>query len=99
MPAGSAPVSASEGLGKPVVVTVKLEATEAWKFVALALVMAGASFTVSVKGWLALGGMPFEALMWMRYVPPVPTAGVPARVACEPDGVKATPAGSVPFSL
>ena len=49
MPLGKAPNSVIAGLGNPVVVTVKLDATPAWKFVVLALVMAGASFTVSLK--------------------------------------------------
>ena len=51
-PFGSAPISASEGMGVPVAVTVKLLADPAVKVVVLALVIAaaiGAGFTVSVK--------------------------------------------------
>ena len=51
-PLGRAPVSLNDGVGVPVVVTVKLPAVPAVNVVALALVIAGAVpplFTVSVK--------------------------------------------------
>ena len=48
-PLGRAPLSVSAGVGKPVVVTVKLPAVPTVKVVLLALVMAGAWVTVRVK--------------------------------------------------
>ena len=52
-PLGSVPLSLSVGVGKPVVVTVKLPAAPTVKVVLLALVMAGAWLTVRVKVWVA----------------------------------------------
>jgi hypothetical protein len=48
-PLGSVPVSLSDGVGAPVVVTVKLPAVPTVNVVVFALVIAGAWFTVSVK--------------------------------------------------
>jgi hypothetical protein len=62
-PAGSAPVSVRAGFGKPVVVTVKLPGALTEKEVALALVIAGAWFTVSVKVCVASLPNPLCALM------------------------------------
>jgi hypothetical protein len=62
-PLGSAPVSVSDGVGVPVVVTIKLPAVPTVNVVLLALVMAGATcgaFTVNVKLWLA--GLPTPLL-------------------------------------
>jgi hypothetical protein len=62
-PEGSAPVSESDGVGVPVVVTVKLSEVPVEKTTEFVDVMAGAWFTVSVKDWLALGLTPLLALM------------------------------------
>jgi hypothetical protein len=48
-PFGSVPVSLSDGVGAPVVVTVKLPAVPTVNVVLFALVIAGDWFTVSVK--------------------------------------------------
>lgn len=63
----------------------------------VATVNDGASLTVSVKSWTASGETPFEAVMVMGYVPPVPMAAVPDSVAVPlPLSVKVTPDGSAP---
>ena len=65
-PAGKAPVwlMAMDAFdGNPVVSTVNEPAWFVWKVALFALVMAGAWFTVSVKFWVALGGMPLLAVM------------------------------------
>ena len=64
-PVGSAPVSVRAGFGKPVVVAVKLPATFTEKVVALALVIAGAWSTVSVKVCVAPVPIPLCALTVM----------------------------------
>ncbi len=65
-----------------------------------ALVMAGGWLTVSVKVWVASGVTPSLAVRVSGYVPPVPAAGVPARVAVPlPLSVKVTPEGRVPVAL
>jgi hypothetical protein len=48
-PLGSAPVSVKDGVGAPVAVTVKLPAVPTVNVVLLALLIAGAWLTVSVK--------------------------------------------------
>ena len=59
----------------------------------------GDSSTVSVKFCVALGEMPLLAVISNGYVPPVPDAGVPDRVAVPlPLSVKVTPFGKVPLS-
>ena len=52
---GQRPVSVSAAVGNPVVVTVNVPACPSVNVVALALVMAGAWLTVSVKLWVASG--------------------------------------------
>jgi hypothetical protein len=59
-PLGSVPVSASVGVGDPVVVTVKLPAVPTVNVALFALVIAGTWFTVNVKLWLA--GLPTPLL-------------------------------------
>ena len=84
-------------LGKPVVVTEKVPELPVVNVVLSALVIAGAWSTVRVKDWVASGEVPFEAVIVKGYVPPVPSAGVPARVAVpSPLSVKVTPLGSAP---
>jgi hypothetical protein len=61
--------------------------------VAVLLVIAGASSTVSCKVWLAFTPMPFAAVTGSEYTPPVPPAGVPER---SPPEVRVTPEGKVP---
>ena len=64
-PAGKAPVSLIDMValvGNPVVVTVKVPEDPWLKVVWSALVMVGASWMVSVKLWVASGGMPLLAL-------------------------------------
>src|SRR5204863_9279560 len=62
-PLGSAPVSLSDGVGVPVVVTVNVPAVPTANVVLLALVIAAACvlFTVSVKLWWA--GVPTPLLI------------------------------------
>jgi len=64
-PLGSVPVSVRDGVGVPVVVTVKLPAVPTINVVLLALVIAGACvvFTVRVKPWLAGAPPPLLAVM------------------------------------
>jgi len=62
-PVGNAPVSVKAGTGKPVVVTVKDPAAPSAKEVLVALVKAGAWFTVSVKDCVASAPAPLCALM------------------------------------
>jgi hypothetical protein len=67
-PAGSAPVAPmtiAAPLGTPVVVTVKVPAAPTVKVTALALVIAGAWLTVSVKLCVALGSTPLAAVIVM----------------------------------
>ena len=96
-PVGRLPVTLSAGTGKPLVVTRKLEAAPTAKVAAPALVMAGASFTVSVKDWVASGLTPFAAVMVSPRTPPPPAAGVPASVAVpSPLSTKVMPDGNEP---
>ena len=99
MPAGSVPVTVAVARGKPVLVTVKVLATPTPKVAEAALVIAGAWFTVKVNDCTAGAPLPLDALNVNGYVPPVPAAAVPARVAV-PFGfeVNVTPAGNVPVS-
>ena len=101
-PLGRAPDSLSDGVGDPVVVTVKLPAVPTANVVLFALVMLGAVpwFTVNVKLWVAAVPTPLLAVRVREYVPPVPAAGVPPSVAVPfPLFVKVTPLGRVPDSL
>ena len=61
-PDGNAPDSDRVGVGEPVVVTLKEPAVPTLKVVLLALVMAGAWFTVSVKLCVAAVPTPFCAV-------------------------------------
>jgi hypothetical protein len=62
-PLGRAPDSVRPDVGRPDVVTVKVPAEPAVKVVDEAEVMAGAWSMVRVKDWVALGEIPFDALM------------------------------------
>jgi hypothetical protein len=85
------------GVGKEwPVLTVKLPALPTLNVVWSALVMLGASSTVRMKVWVAFGATPLLAVIVKVYVPPVPLAGVPARVAVpSPLSTKVTPLGRV----
>jgi len=96
-PVGRVPVSLNVGAGKPEAVTVNDPAVPTVNVMLLALVMAGAWFTVSVKACVAFGATPFAAVKVMGYVPPVFAAGVPLSTPVETLNV--TPLGSVPLSL
>jgi hypothetical protein len=61
-PVGNANVSVSDGIGKPVVVTVNEPATPAVALAEVALVIAGAACTVSVKAWVAFEPTPLLAV-------------------------------------
>ena len=62
-PVGRAPVSESDAVGRPVVVTVKVPALPSVKVVLSAEVMPGATSTVRVKDWVASGVTPLAASM------------------------------------
>ena len=62
IPEGNAPDSDSVGLGVPVAVTLNVPAVPTVKVVLLALVMAAAWFTVSVKLCVAAVPTPFCAV-------------------------------------
>jgi hypothetical protein len=99
-PVGSVPVFVREGVGKPVVVTVKVPAPPTENVVLAPLVIAGAWSTVSVKDCVAFGVIPFCAAMEKEYVLPVPAAGVPLRVAVPfLLSTKVTPVGSAPVGV
>jgi hypothetical protein len=61
-PLASVPLSLSDGVGVPVVVTVKLPFFPTVNVVLLALVIAGAWFTVRVKLWVAALPTPLLAV-------------------------------------
>jgi len=85
-----------DGFGVPVVVTVNVPRVPTVKVVLLALVIAGAWSTVSVKLCIVLPEL-LVALKVSGYVPPVPAAGVPLRTPVA--GANVTPVGNVPVSL
>ena len=60
-PAGSVPATDRVGAGNPVATTVWLPALPMLKLAVAALVIAGASLTVSVNAWVASGGVPLLA--------------------------------------
>src|SRR5258708_11285466 len=91
-PEGKAPVTETVEFGKPLVVTVKVPALPVVKVVLLALVIAGAWFTVSVKLCVALLPTPLDAVKVSGYVPPVPAPGVPASTPVA--GVHLQPVGN-----
>src|SRR5262245_1299983 len=93
-PAGRTPLNVIAGGGKPLVVTVNDPAAPAMNIVLAALVIAGASFTISMNVCVAFGGMPFAAVNVRMCTPPVPAAGVPLSVPALPLNV--TPIGSAP---
>ena len=62
-PRGKVPASLINGVGKPVAVTVKVPGLPAEKVVVLGLVIVGASLTVKVNDWVALGRTPLAALI------------------------------------
>lgn len=98
-PAGNGLVSVKVGVGVPVVVTENVPAVPTVNVVLLALVIANAASTVSVKVWTAAAPTPFAAVKLIEYVPPLPEAGVPLRVAVPlPLSLKVTPLGSAPVS-
>ena len=76
-------------------VTVKDPAEPVVKVVVSAEVMAGASFTVSVNGWVASLPIPLFAPMVIENEPEA--VGVPESTPVVE--LKLTPAGSVPDSL
>ncbi len=87
------------GAGKPVVWTVNEPAVPTVKVTPAALVIAGAWSTVSVKGWVAFGSVPFDAVIVSEYVPPVFDPGVPPSVAVPlPLLVNVIPAGRLAVS-
>ena len=94
-PEGNAPDSDSVGAGRPVAVTVKEPREPRTKVALLALVMAGAWFTVSVKLCVASAPTPLLAVIVIGNVPAVPAAGVPASVPA----LNSTPLGKAPLSL
>jgi len=99
-PLGNVPDSLNVGVGVPVAVTVNVPAVPTVNVVLLALVITGAVFTVSVKGWLDGVPTPLVAVKVMGYVPLVPAAGVPLSFPVPlPLSVKVTPLGSAPDSV
>jgi hypothetical protein len=99
-PLGSAPVSLRFAAGVPVVETVNVPATPTEKVVLLALVIAGAWSTVSVKACEAGVPTPLLAVKVSGYVPPVPAAGVPINVPVPfALATNVTPLGRTPASV
>ena len=96
-PVGNTPDSLRVAVGNPLAVRVKLPALPTVNVALLALVIAGAWLTVSVKLWLAGWPTPFAAVKVTAYVPPEPAAGVPLSTPVE--ALKVTPVGNAPDSL
>ena len=93
-PGNATPPRAIEGGGKPVVVTVNDPAWPTVNVVALALVIAGAWFTVSVNDCGGVEPTLLVAVNVSAYVPPVPGSGVPLSVPVpSPLSTNATPPG------
>ena len=92
-PAGSAPLSVYVGAGNPVAVTMKLPELPTRKDAAGALVIAGASLTVSVR-FCDAEPTAFVAVNVIEYWRPVPAAGVPEITPVA--GLKPSPAGKLP---
>ena len=98
-PEGRLPDWERVGAGEPVVVTVKEPREPRTKVALLALVMAGAWFTVSVKFCVAADPTPLLAVIVMGKMPAVPAAGVPLKVAVPfPLFVNVRVAGNAPVS-
>jgi len=91
-----APPSFNAALGNAEVITVNVPGEPTVNVAVARLVKLGAESTVSVKVCEVVPE-PFVALMVIVYVPPVPAAGVPLKVAVP--GVNVTPVGSVPVSV
>ncbi len=89
------------GYAPGAIVTVKLLFCPKVKVAVLVLLIAGAWLTVNTKVWVAFGKNPFDAVKFRLYVPPVPAAGVPLRVAVpSPLLTKETPFGNAePFEI
>ena len=98
-PVGNLPVvKAKVGAGNPMEVTWKVvPAIPSRKVTELPLVMVGASFTVRIKFWLALGEMPLVAPKTKLYLPPLKAAALPESTPVAV--LKVTPEGRVPVSL
>ena len=100
-PPGSVPELVSVGAGVPVAVTLNVPAVPTVKVVLLALVIAGAwftvgaGFTVRVKDCVALGVVPLAAVIVMGKLPLA--VGVPLSVPVE--AVNVTPPGSAPDAV
>src|SRR5512142_779611 len=85
-------------VGNPVVVTVNVPATPTENVALFALVMVGASLTVSVKLCVAFGATPLFAVIVIGNTPFA--VGVPASVAVPSLLlVNVTPPGNAPVSL
>ena len=98
-PDGNAPDSDNDGFGRPVQVTVNDPADPTVNDTDAALVIAGAVVTVRVNAWMASDPTPLCAVNVSAYVPAVPAAGVPARVAVpSPLSTNVTPDGNAPDS-
>src|SRR5262245_7023927 len=98
-PDGRAPTAYRLAAGKPAVVTVKLLAAPGTNVAALPLVTAGASLTRSTSVCTCFAA-PFDAVIAMVYVPPVPGAGAPARVAVpSPLSANVSPLGRAPLAV
>ena len=96
---GSGPLSVMVGSGNPIVVTLMLVVLPTFVVATGADVMAGDWSTDSTKVCEA-DPSALEAFSVIRYVPPLPPAGVPPIVAVPfALAVKRTPPGRVPVSV
>ena len=94
MPEGNVPACVNVGVGVPLVVTVKVNGWPAMAVAEPALVIASPLLIVRTKLWVAVPTK-FAAAMVSVYVPWLPAAGVPDRVAVPlPLSLKVTPGGS-----
>src|ERR1700719_469296 len=102
-PTGRAPDSARDGVGTPVVVTLKDPKVPAENVAVLPLVIAGACgvpVSVSVSPCWASGDKPLLAVKRMLNGLPASVPGVPPSVAVPfPLSLKVTPAGNAPVSV
>src|SRR5437588_353275 len=76
-PAGREPHRASVGVGKPVAVTRKDLVVPTGNTTVFLLVKVAGWFTTNRKACEATAPTPLAAVSWIRYVPPLPGAGVP----------------------
>src|SRR5262245_26488658 len=93
-PAGGTPLNVSAGNGKPLVVTVNELGMPARNATLAALVMAGASLTISVNACTLSAPTLFDAVNVRAWTPPIPEAGVPLNVPLLVSND--TPRGSAP---